>query len=291
VGGRDGPILAAEGLTVSFDGFTVLDNLDFAMDRGELRFLIGPNGAGKTTLIDVITGKARPSRGRVVFDGWIDLARRQEHDLVRLGIGRKFQTPSVFSSLTVFENLEVALGFRSPLGSQLRPASPQNVEKIRATLDQVGFAAQAQRQAGILSHGEKQWLEIGMLLVQDPKLLLLDEPVAGMTRRERDRTGELLLQIVRDRSVLVVEHDMEFVRRFARKVTVLHLGKVLSEGDMETVQQDPQVVKAYLGHNQPRAGAGEGRESAARAAVEEGVGKAISSSLPRGTQRWSYDPS
>ena len=269
----NGHVLAAEGLTVSFDGFTVLDDLNFTMDRGEMRFLIGPNGAGKTTLIDVITGKARPSRGKVIFDGWIDLARRQEHDLVRLGIGRKFQTPSVFSSLTVFENLEVALGFRSPLGAQLRPMPSGDNEKIRATLEQVGLTSQAQRKAGVLSHGEKQWLEIGMLLVQDPKLLLLDEPVAGMTRRERDRTGELLLQIGRDRSVLVVEHDMEFVRRFARKVTVLHLGKVLSEGDMETVQQDPQVIKAYLGHNKPRATAEEKRVAAAderlAAAAEE----------------------
>jgi urea transport system ATP-binding protein len=259
----NGQVLAAEGLTVSFDGFTVLDDLNFTMDRGEMRFLIGPNGAGKTTLIDVITGKARPSRGKVIFDGWIDLARRQEHDLVRLGIGRKFQTPSVFSSLTVFENLEVALGFRSPLGAQLRSLSAGDSEQISATLEQVGLTSQADRKAGILSHGEKQWLEIGMLLVQEPKLLLLDEPVAGMTRRERDRTGELLLQIARDRSVLVVEHDMEFVRRFARKVTVLHLGKVLSEGDMETVQQDPQVIKAYLGHNRPRATAQERLAAAA----------------------------
>ncbi len=248
----NGHVLSVEGVTVSFDGFTVLDKLDFTMDRGEMRFLIGPNGAGKTTLIDVISGKARPSRGRVMFDGWIDLARRQEHDVVRLGIGRKFQTPSVFPSLTVFENLEVALGFRSPLGAQLRPLSTGSRDKIMSTLEQVGFTDRAQRPAGALSHGEKQWLEIGMLLVQEPKLLLLDEPVAGMTRRERDRTGELLLQIVRDRSVLVVEHDMEFVRRFARKVTVLHLGKVLSEGTMESVQQDPQVIKAYLGHNKPR---------------------------------------
>ncbi|MBM3941382.1 MAG: urea ABC transporter ATP-binding protein UrtD [SAR202 cluster bacterium] len=247
-----GPILSAEKLTVSFDGFTVLDALDFSLDRGEMRFLIGPNGAGKTTLIDVITGKTKPSRGRVIFDGWIDLARRQEHDLVRLGIGRKFQTPSVFGSLSVFQNLEVALGFRSSLGAQLKSLGAQDADRIGATLEQVSLTEQVNQRAGTLSHGQKQWLEIGMLLVQDPKLLLLDEPVAGMTRRERDRTGELLQRIVQDRSVLVVEHDMQFVRQLARKVTVMHMGKVLSEGSMEDVQQDPQVIKAYLGHGKQR---------------------------------------
>jgi urea transport system ATP-binding protein len=247
-----GPILSVESLTVKFDGFTVLDSLDFAMERGEMRFLIGPNGAGKTTLIDVITGKAKPQRGRVIFDGWVDLARRQEHDLVRLGIGRKFQTPAVFSSLTVFQNLEVALGFRNSLGAQLRDMSAAGRERVWHTLEQVGLTSQAQRKSGVLSHGEKQWLEIGMLLVQDPKLLLLDEPVAGMTRRERDRTGELLQGIAKERSVLVVEHDMVFVRQLARTVTVLHMGKVLSQGSMESVQQDPQVIQAYLGHSKPR---------------------------------------
>ncbi len=250
--GGGGPILSVEGLTVKFDGFTVLDSLDFSMERGEMRFLIGPNGAGKTTLIDVITGKSRPLRGRVIFDGWVDLARRQEHDLVRLGIGRKFQTPAVFGSLTVFQNLEVALGFRNSLGAQMRDLNAAGRERVGHTLEQVGLAGQAQRKSGVLSHGEKQWLEIGMLLVQDPKLLLLDEPVAGMTRRERDRTGELLQRIAQERSVLVVEHDMVFVRQLARKVTVLHLGKVLSEGTMESVQQDPQVIEAYLGHSKPR---------------------------------------
>ena len=243
-----GHILSVESLTVSFDGFTVLDELDFAMEYGEMRFLIGPNGAGKTTLIDVITGKSKPDSGRIIFDGDIDLKRRQEHQLVRLGVGRKFQTPAIFSSLSVYENLEVTLGFRARITSLLGGHRPGDADRIQATLEQVGLDRRAKDIAGALSHGEKQWLEIGMLLVQEPKLLLLDEPVAGMTRRERERTGELLQAIGNDRSVLVVEHDMEFVRQFARTVTVLHLGKVLSEGPMEMVQQDPEVIRAYLGH-------------------------------------------
>ena len=247
-------ILSVEQLTVSFDGFTVLDELDFQVGYGEMRFLIGPNGAGKTTLIDVITGKSRPDRGRIVFDGSTDLTRRQEYQLVRLGIGRKFQTPAIFSSLTVYENLEVTLGFRSRITSLLGGLRRGGNERIRNTLEQVGLQHRSGDIAGALSHGEKQWLEISMLLVQEPKLLLLDEPVAGMTRRERERTGELLQAIGNDRSVLVVEHDMEFVRQFAKTVTVLHLGKVLSEGSMEDVQQDPEVIKAYLGHGKPRGG-------------------------------------
>jgi urea transport system ATP-binding protein len=243
------PILSVEALTVSFDGFTVLDSLDFSIDYGEMRFLIGPNGAGKTTLLDLITGKGRPDRGRITFDGSIDLARRQEHDVVRLGIGRKFQTPAVFNSLTVFENLEVAAGFCSHVRKLFLTLDHKQVTRIDSVLEQIRLTDKAEHKAGTLSHGEKQWLEIGMLLVQDPKLLLLDEPVAGMTRREREHTGELLQAIGRDRSVLVVEHDMQFVRQFAQKVTVLHEGKVLSEGPMELVQQDPQVITAYLGHN------------------------------------------
>ncbi len=250
------PILSVEQLTVSFDGFTVLDELDFSIGYGEMRFLIGPNGAGKTTLIDVITGKSRPSRGRIIFDGSTDLGKRQEHQLVRLGVGRKFQTPSVFSSLTVYQNLEVTLGFRSRVAGLLRKLRRGDGDRIMATLDEVGLQHRAGDTAGGLSHGEKQWLEIGMLLVQEPKLLLLDEPVAGMTRRERDRTGELLQSIGGDRSIVVVEHDMDFVRQFAETVTVLHLGKVLSQGTMEDVQQDPEVVRAYLGNSRsqrPRA--------------------------------------
>ena len=243
------PILSVEALTVSFDGFTVLDSLEFSMDYGEMRFLIGPNGAGKTTLLDLITGKGRPDRGRIVFDGHIDLARRQEHNVVHLGIGRKFQTPAVFNSLAVLENLEVSVGFRNHFGKLFRRVGREETSNIQSVLGQIGLADKASHKAGTLAHGEKQWLEIGMVLVQEPKLLLLDEPVAGMTRRERERTGELLRAISRDRSVLVVEHDMEFVRQFAQTVTVLHEGKVLCEGPMEVVQQDAQVITAYLGHN------------------------------------------
>ena len=263
------PILSVEGLTVSFDGFTVLNELDFAIGYGEMRFLIGPNGAGKTTLIDVITGKSKPTRGRIIFDGATDLSRRQEYQLVRLGVGRKFQTPSIFASLTVYQNLEVTLGFRSRITRLLRKPRREEKDRIMDTLEMVGLQHRARDIAGGLSHGEKQWLEIGMLLVQEPKLLLLDEPVAGMTRRERDRTGELLQSIGGERSVLVVEHDMDFVRQFAQTVTVLHLGKVLSEGTMEDVQQDPEVVRAYLGNNRsqrPRAGRLNARREAEHAA-------------------------
>jgi urea transport system ATP-binding protein len=245
-------ILSVEALTVSFHGFTVIDNLDFSLERGELRFIIGPNGAGKTTLLDLITGKTRPDRGRILFNGGTDLTRRQEHDLVRLGIGRKFQTPSVFTSLTVYENLEVSIGFRSSLGGLFRPVAQKDARWIHDTLKQVGLADRSGVLAGALSHGEKQWLEIGMLLAQEPTLLLLDEPVAGMTHRERMLTGELLQKIGRDRTVVVVEHDIGFVRQFAQKVTVLHLGKILSEGSMETVSSDQQVIRAYLGRSRTR---------------------------------------
>lgn len=242
-------ILEVSGLKVSFDGFTALDDLDFSLDYGELRFVIGPNGAGKTTLLDLITGKTRPDRGRIVFNGETDLTKMQEHDLVRLGIGRKFQTPAIFASLTVYQNLEVAVGYRSRVVSLFRAIKRKEADLIHTTLEQVGLSDLAQAQAGSLSHGQKQWLEIGLLLAQEPQLLLLDEPVAGMTRRERERTGNLLQTIGKDRTVLVVEHDMEFVRRFAKKVTVLHQGRVLSEGPMSMVQQDPAVIKAYLGRS------------------------------------------
>ncbi len=248
-------ILMCQDVSVAFDGFTVLDHLDFSIDYGELRFLIGPNGAGKTTLLDIITGKTRPQSGKVFFEpsgANVDVLHRQEHDLVRRGIGRKFQTPSVFPSLTVFENLAVAISYRRNPAFLLRSIYPGDFTRVMDTLEQVGLAPRSDDKAGALSHGEKQWLEIAMLLVQKPKLLLLDEPVAGMTRRERDRTGELLQSIGGDCSILVVEHDMQFVRQYASTVTVLHLGKVLSEGPMELVQQDPQVIEAYLGHNKAR---------------------------------------
>lgn len=249
---RSEKILEVRDVTVSFDGFNALDGLNFSMNYGELRFIIGPNGAGKTTLLDIITGKTRPSTGQVIFDGQLNVQRRAEHTLVRRGVGRKFQTPTIFGSLSVYENLEAAIGFRDHTVSLLRPLLTPHRARIDETLDLIGLRHRADIRAGQLAHGEKQWLEIGMLLVQEPKLLLLDEPVAGMTRRERDRTGELLQAITQERSVLVIEHDMDFVRRFASTVTVLHMGKMLCEGPVEAVQNDTRVIEVYLGRAHAR---------------------------------------
>lgn len=244
---RPETILDVQNVTVSFDGFKALDNLDFSIKKGELRFVIGPNGAGKTTLLDVATGKTRPAAGKVIFNGNVNVAQEMEHTLVRKGLGRKFQTPSVFGSLSVYENLEAAVGFNDPTLSLLRGVTEEEEMLIHDTLALIGLTERQNVHAGILAHGEKQWLEIGMLLVQKPSLLLLDEPVAGMTRQERNRTGELLQSIAHRCSVLVVEHDMEFVRNFAKTVTVLHLGQMLCEGAVEDVQQDERVIKVYLG--------------------------------------------
>lgn len=240
-------ILDVQGVTVSFDGFKVLDNLDFSIDYGELRFLIGPNGAGKTTLLDIITGKTRPIHGKIAFDKHHNMHRVQEHNRVHHGIGRKFQTPSIFPSLTVFQNLEAAIGFRSGAGRLLQALPSDEKTKIEEVLQLIGLHTMSEKRAGILSHGQKQWLEIGMILIQEPKLMLLDEPVAGMSRAERDRTGELLQKIGKNRSVLVVEHDMVFVRQFASTVTVLHMGKLLCEGPVQQVQSDQRVIDVYLG--------------------------------------------
>src|SRR5947207_9859703 len=241
-------VLEISDVAVSFDGLAVLDGLQFSMDVGELRFLIGPNGAGKTTMLDVITGRTRPAAGTVTYNEIVDVTRRQEDELVRLGIGRKFQTPAVFRSLTVYENLEVAIGFKHTWHTFLQRLPTGQREQIMDTLVTVGLAHRSQELAGALSHGELQWLEIGMLLVQEPKLLLLDEPVAGMTRPERDKTGALLRSIAGRHSILIVEHDMAFVREYAETVSVLHLGKILSEGPVQMVQSDPKVVEVYLGH-------------------------------------------
>jgi urea transport system ATP-binding protein len=238
-------LLEVEGLGVEFDGFRAIDGLDLRVDEGELRFLIGPNGAGKTTLLDVVTGLTRASEGRVLFDGR-PITGAREHDIVRLGIGRSFQTPTVFESLTVAENLDLAESFRRRFASRLRIARRVS-DGVAATLGRVGLSDQASRPAGVLSHGQKQWLEIGMLLVQSPRLLLLDEPVAGMSAAERTATGELLEELADERTVLVIEHDMGFLRRFARKVTVLHEGRLLSEGSVDEVQSDPRVREVYLG--------------------------------------------
>jgi urea transport system ATP-binding protein len=220
------------------------------MERGELRFLIGPNGAGKTTMLDVITGRTRPRAGAMTYDGDIDLTRKKEHELAKLGIARKFQTPAAFASLTVYENLEVALGFKQPWPRFFGALSDRERDRIDDVLELTTLSLRKDDQAAMLSHGEHQWLEIAMLLVQDPKLLLLDEPVAGMTRPERDKTGAILRSIVGTHSILVVEHDMAFVRESATTVSVMHLGKILSEGPMEQVQNDPRVVEVYLGHRE-----------------------------------------
>jgi urea transport system ATP-binding protein len=245
-------VLDLDHVSVSFDGLAVLDELTFSMEAGELRFLIGPNGAGKTTMLDVITGRTRPKSGKVTYNGVVDTAHRKEYELVQLGIGRKFQTPAVFRSLTCYENIEVALGFKHTWPKLFRGLHGDEKDKVNQTLMTVGLAHRAQVLAGSLSHGELQWLEIGMLIVQNPKLLLLDEPVAGMTRPERDKTGQLLQSIAGQHSILVVEHDMAFVREYAHTVSVLHLGKILSEGPVQQVQSDPKVVEVYLGHRHER---------------------------------------
>lgn len=245
-------IIDIKQLTVSFDGFVVLDNLDFSMQANELRCIIGPNGAGKTTFFDIITGQTKPKSGQITFNGSVNMLKLSENKIVQLGIARKFQTPSIFSSLTVKQTLEVAIGFRDNTPKLFKDIDSWQREKIECILETIGLKHKSSMRAGILSHGEKQWLEIGMLLVQEPQLLLLDEPIAGMTRQERDKTGELLQSIVKTRSVIVVEHDMHFVRQFAHKVTVLHRGRVLCEGLIDDVQNDERVIEAYIGHRREK---------------------------------------
>jgi urea transport system ATP-binding protein len=243
-----GKILYLENLTVSFDGFKALDGLTLYVDPGELRCIIGPNGAGKTTMMDVVTGKTRPDSGTAWFGRQIDLLALTEFEIAQAGIGRKFQKPTVFEFLSVFENLELALAddksFWRTLVARLTPAQR---ERIAEVLHTIGLVKEQRVLAGALSHGQKQWLEIGMLLMQQPELLLVDEPVAGMTPQETERTAELLLSLAGKHTVIVVEHDMEFVRSIAAQVTVLHEGRVLAEGDMDRVQNDQQVIEVYLG--------------------------------------------
>jgi urea transport system ATP-binding protein len=240
-----------EDVTVDFDGFTALRDLNFYMDHRELRVVIGPNGAGKTTLLDVISGKVRPTAGRVIFGKHTDLAALSEHEIAGLGVGRKFQTPSVFANLTVRDNLGLSLARpgKGVLGTLRWRMDGAQRGRVDAALEAIGLAEVADRRAGGLSHGQKQWLEIGMVLVQQPALLLVDEPVAGMTDEETERTGRLLQEVARERAVLVIEHDMEFVRSIARTVTVLHEGAVLCEGPVEQVQRDERVVEVYLGRS------------------------------------------
>jgi urea transport system ATP-binding protein len=241
-------ILYLEGISVSFDGFKALNNLNLAIDAGELRCIIGPNGAGKTTMMDVITGKTRPDEGRCFFGQTIDLTQLREAEIAHAGIGRKFQKPTIFENLSVFENLELALKMDKRARTSLFAwLGDDQRDKISDTLKQIHLDTQADRPAGLLSHGQKQWLEIGMLLVQDPKLLLLDEPVAGMTDDETARTGELFKSLAGQHSLVVVEHDMAFIEQLGGKVTVLHEGSVLAEGDLATVQNDERVIEVYLG--------------------------------------------
>ena len=242
-------IIYLEGVTVDFDGFKALSNLNLVVDYHELRVIIGPNGAGKSTLLDAISGKVQPVSGRIVFGQGTDLIGLRENEITALGIGRKFQTPSVYTTLPVWDNLDLSLrrsskGVFATLWSKSRQ---EELDKIAQTLKTIGLTNKAQVLAGQLSHGEKQWLEIAMVILQDPELLLIDEPVAGMTDQETEKTGELLESLTKNHSVIVIEHDMEFVRQIAKTVTVLHEGTVLCEGPMETIKDDPRVIEIYLG--------------------------------------------
>ncbi len=242
-------ILCVDNVSVSFDGFKALNELTLILDKGELRCLIGPNGAGKTTLMDVITGKTKPDTGTVFLTHDArDLTQLKEYEIAELGICRKFQRPTVFAGHTVYENMELALqGKKGVWNSLFFRLSSEQKRTIEETLETIGLHEHAGVRAGQLAHGQKQWLEIGMLLAQNPKVLLVDEPIAGMTHQESERTAELLNSLAGERTVVVVEHDMDFVRSIAKKVTVLHEGSVLAEGDIDSVQNDPRVIEVYLG--------------------------------------------
>jgi len=240
--------LAIEDLTVSFDGFKAVDGLNLYLDKDELRVVIGPNGAGKTTVLDLICGKTKSTEGSIMFKN-TELTNLAEHEIVHAGVGRKFQTPSIYENLSVFENLEISYPKgRNVFGSLTFKRTPDIDARIVEVAKEIFLENFLDMEAALLSHGQKQWLEIGMLLIQDPELLMLDEPVAGMSVSEREQTAELLKRICKGRSVLVIEHDMDFVEKIAHKVTVLHQGKILAEGDMQTVQNDPSVIEVYLGH-------------------------------------------
>jgi len=241
-------VLAVEGLTVSFDGFKAVNDLSFYVDKNEIRVIIGPNGAGKTTVLDLICGRTRATEGSIRFKNK-ELTRMKEHDIVKAGVGRKFQNPSIYGDLTVFENLEISFPRgRSVWGALTFKRDEEVISKVHEIAEMIFLSEYLEKQADLLSHGQKQWLEIGMLLIQDPELLMLDEPVAGMSVGERQQTAELLRKITLNRSVIVIEHDMQFVAQIADKVTVLHQGKILAEGSAEKVKQDPRVIDVYLGH-------------------------------------------
>ncbi len=241
-------ILAGEGLNRSFYGFKAISNLNFYMDTGELRTVIGPNGAGKTTFLDLITGRTKPDTGTIVFAGEHELTRMNEYQIYRLGIGRKFQTPTVYVEHTVFDNLLLSLGgSRTVFSTIFARVTAEQRERIHEILKTIGLDHRAEALAGSLAHGQKQWLEIGMLLAQDARLLLVDEPAAGMTDEETAKTGELLLSLAGKHSIIVIEHDMVFVRQIARKVTVLHQGTILCEGTVDEVQNNERVIEVYLG--------------------------------------------
>ena len=241
-------VLAIEDLTVSFDGFKAVDNLTMYIDKNELRVVIGPNGAGKTTVLDLICGKTKSTSGSIKFRN-TELTKLSEHEIVRAGVGRKFQTPSIYENLSVYQNLEVSYPKgRGVWGSLFFKRSDAVISQVKKIADEIMLTDFLELEAALLSHGQKQWLEIGMLLMQDPELLMLDEPVAGMSAKERDQTADLLNKICKNRSVIVIEHDMEFVKKIAHKVTVLHQGKILAEGAMDKVQEDEKVIEVYLGH-------------------------------------------
>jgi len=241
-------ILSVKELTVSFDGFKAVDGLSLVVERNELRCVIGPNGAGKTTLLDMVCGKTKPTQGVITFKD-LELTRMSEYKITRAGVGRKFQNPSVYEDLTVLENLEISYPKqRGVVGSLFFRRTAELRLRIDEVADQVYLRDYLDNKAGLLSHGQKQWLEIGMLLMQDPELLLLDEPVAGMSPREREQTAELLKRIAPGRCLMVIEHDMAFVKMIAHKVTVLHQGRLLAEGSMEEIQKDERVIDVYLGH-------------------------------------------
>lgn len=241
-------VLAIEDLTVSFDGFKAVDSLNLYLDKDELRVVIGPNGAGKTTVLDLICGKTKSTSGSIKFKNY-ELTNLAEHEIVNAGVGRKFQTPSIYENLSVYENLEISFPKgRGVFGSITFKNTPDVDARIKEVAADIFLGDFLDMESALLSHGQKQWLEIGMLLIQDPELLMLDEPVAGMSVKERDQTAELLTRICKGRSVLVIEHDMDFVAKIAHKVTVLHQGRILAEGDMRSVQNNPDVIEVYLGH-------------------------------------------